>query len=114
MNCPMKKFIFCLCPLIVLSACGDGSGIGNDINASSNDNSVISTGDGSGRICIRCESEAGLESLGYDVESFINCTNACGLPANGDPEKVQCDRDCIEERIEIAAEICREENGCTE
>lgn len=110
----MKKFIFCLCPLIVLTACGDGSGLGNEIstNTDNSDNSIITTGEGSGRVCIRCESEAGLEGLGYDVEGFINCTNACGLPANGDPEKVQCDRDCIAERIEIAAEICRQDNGC--
>jgi hypothetical protein len=107
----MKKLALIL--VVVFLGCGDGSGVGNKITETSNSNSGnIITSEGSGRVCLRCESVAGLESLGYDVESYINCTAACGLPAKGDPVKIQCDIDCINERIAIAAEFCKEDNGC--
>lgn len=89
---------------------GDSS---TEINSdSNNDNSVLVTGDGSGRICIKCESEQGLESLGYDVEGFINCTDQCGLTDANTPEEIECDKDCIEERLKFASEVCRDDNGC--
>jgi hypothetical protein len=107
----MKKIL--LISLFLFISCGDGSGYGNEVssNSNSNNSSVITTS-GSGVICSRCETEAGLFALGYEVESFQNCTDLCGLPAQGDPEKVQCDRDCIADRLDFASELCKADNGC--
>ena len=112
-NFVIVAFFTLVCWLLILTSVLAIIGCkGVQTGDSNNDNSVLVTGEGSGRICIKCESEQGLESLGYDVEGFINCTDYCGLPANGNEEKIQCDRDCIEERLEFASGECRDDNGC--
>lgn len=113
----MILLVVCVC--LPAGGCGVGD-VASDTttnNTENIDSGNINIGDNasSGRVCIRCESESGLESLGYDVEEFLNCTDRCGLVDGPDtPEKEACDRACIAERIEIAAEICRQENGCEE
>lgn len=95
----------------MLSACNVGnSEKNNDTADSNNDNSTNIYGDGE-RACSLCSSKQYLEE-NYDVESYINCTDYCQLPANGDPVKVQCDRDCIKDRLAIAKEDCTAELGC--
>lgn len=104
-----------LITVLSLVACNVGnSKKSSNVADSNNDNSVQIIGDKE-RACDLCETEKGLERMGYDkevVESYINCTDFCGLPANGDPVKVQCDRDCIADRLELATEDCKAEYEC--
>jgi hypothetical protein len=50
--------------------------------------------------------------LGYEVESFLNCSSVCPEAEDGSGIEEQCDLDCIEERLEIASEVCKQDNGC--
>jgi hypothetical protein len=107
-NLMMVLLVVCIC---IPTGCVDASKDKNTNSATSNidsnnDNSVsgadVPTDD--------CDSEEYLtEECG--AEELINCTIQCDLPANGDPEKIACDKACIADRLELASEYCYEQ-GC--
>lgn len=78
------------------------------IDDSFNDNSVS----GADIASDKCDSENYLIK-NCDVESFLNCSDECGLEDGEDtPEKKACDRACIKERFFLASDFCYKNNGC--
>jgi hypothetical protein len=111
--------IFAVLPLLILVGCGD---IGNSSETNSNSNNEqinINSGEASNLVCEGCNAEDedkladSLLSFGIDLEGLINCSVRCDLPANGDPVKVQCDRDCIKERALLGQKKCLRLYGCS-